>query len=149
MNVEVKILLGVIENRTNISYEDIQGPSRKREVIYARRIFCAMARKYLHMTHKNIAIAIGNRDHSSVIYHIKKHDDEIDIYVDYRNTYRDVYKSTEAIFVIKTEYSPEYIKYKLIDLLDKRNKLNEQILMYTKRIKELNKFSNATEEIQS
>jgi hypothetical protein len=52
-----------------LSWEDIQGKSRKREIVLLRHMYCYMCTKYrLLPTLVSIGKTIGNRDHTSVMH---------------------------------------------------------------------------------
>lgn len=66
-------ILKLIAEVTETNYNDIKSPTRRREVVDARRMFCVLARKTLYMPFASIAKFI-KRDHSSAIYYVKQHE---------------------------------------------------------------------------
>ena len=73
-NVEMVEILQKVCDVTGIMPHDIFTPTRKREVVIARQLFC-----YVTMTHYTFTwVAIGkflNRDHSTIIHSVKTYAD--------------------------------------------------------------------------
>ena len=48
--------------------KDIKSPWRKREIVWARQVFCYLCYKYLKCSLKDIGEFVGGRDHTTVIH---------------------------------------------------------------------------------
>lgn len=140
--IEVSILIDVLKSKTKVTLAVMKENCRMRYIVHARRIFCVIARNYLGMNLKTIAKWLNISSHASIIHNLKKHKDEIGLYAEYSNTYRDVFKGVEAVFIIKTEFNPVLIEKKIQKLTRRRNSLDNKIKMYSKRLKSLEKNIN-------
>ncbi len=67
--------LAIIANEFEISPEKILSKSRKAEVVKARKIFQFILRRHCKLTYEEIGRKT-NRDHSSVIYSVRKIDEK-------------------------------------------------------------------------
>src|SRR5690606_12688890 len=56
-----------------VTLEEITSKSRRFDIVMARCMICHFARKYTKMTLTEIGIALGGRDHSTVIYQIEQY----------------------------------------------------------------------------
>lgn len=77
-NKDLGDLMDIISKVTFVTKEDIIGRVRKREYVLPRALFCYVANVHLKKTKSEIARYI-NRDHTSVIYFIKRYQDFIEI----------------------------------------------------------------------
>ncbi len=136
MNTKVKILLGVITDKTGVTLKQMKQDIRKVHIVHARRIFCVIAREKWNMTFQEIGEII-NKDHATAIHAIKRHNNEIDMYEDYASAYREVYITIQTMLIVKTEFNVEYLN-SLIDELNKEIKVAElKIGSYKRRIAKL------------
>ena len=63
----------------NIPLDDINSSKRSSEIAYARQVAMYLCRELAKMQYKNIGIAFGNRDHSTVMHACDKIEKEIQI----------------------------------------------------------------------
>ena len=133
---EIEVLLSVIDGKLGITYEQMRSASRLREIVFARRVLCVIARRHWDMTYEVIGRLI-NKDHSSVIYYIKKHDHEYEKYPDYSRMYKTVFGEVQALFLAKTDFNPEFLALKIEQLTEQKRIINAQIDSYKNRIKNL------------
>lgn len=56
----------------NISEEDVDSPSRKAQIVYARHIIMYILKNHYDLSLKSIGSGIGNRDHTTVLHGIDK-----------------------------------------------------------------------------
>ena len=131
---EIDILLNIIEEKTGYTLNQLKSGNRKQELAYARRAFLAISRKLSGLSLKKIGKII-NRNHTTVIYSITQHNNEIDINEEYSKTYHSINKSLEILFVIEQGYNPEYMKKQMESLTIQRNLLNDRIKEYQQKIK--------------
>lgn len=134
---EVQILLKLIADKTGYTLADLQGPSRKRELIHVRRSFFAIARKLLKLSFEKIG-AIVNRNHATVLYALRKHNAEIDVYDDYSEVYKKLYDSLNVLYIARTDYNSDYMTKRRDILITQRNLLNDRIQEYQDKIEKLN-----------
>lgn len=66
--------------------EDITGISRRHKYVMARRAFCAFLSRSTHVTRQKLGEYI-NRDHSSVVHTLKKHNEWMVYYPQYSEKY--------------------------------------------------------------
>lgn len=136
MKLEVKILTEVIEKQLGVTYKQMMSARRLKEMVYSRAIFSVIARRYLDMTYHKIGELL-KRDHSSIIFYMKKHDNEYELYKDYRDMYKKIYASVEALFIINTEFNADYLKTKIKELQSEVSIINAMIAKYEERIKNM------------
>ena len=134
---EIEILLKLIAEKTEYSLEDLQGTSRKRELVHVRRAFFAIARKLLGLSFQKIGDVL-NKDHATVMHSLSIHNAEIDIYDDYSKTYHELHKHLEVLFVARTQYNKDYILKQIDILKTQRDLIDKRIEEYQNKIDELN-----------
>ncbi len=134
---EIQILLKLIAEKTGYSLEDLQGHSRKREIVHVRRAFFAIARKLLGLSFQKIG-DIVNRDHTTVLYALTRHNAEIDVYPDYSSIYHKLHKSLEVLFIARTAYNADYMQNQIDILITQRDLLNDRIEEYRDKIEKVN-----------
>ena len=84
-NVTKEEILEIISQECDVLLSDILTRSRKKEVVNARFIFCAVMKRHFTYSLKRIG-AIVHRDHTSVIHALTEFDNR------YKN--EDIFKST-------------------------------------------------------
>ena len=62
----------------NINEEDVDGLSRKAQIVYARHIIMYILRNHYDLSLKSIGSGIGNRDHTTVLHGIDKITDALE-----------------------------------------------------------------------
>jgi len=134
---EIQILLKLIAEKTEYSLDDLRGPSRKRELIHVRRAFFAIARKLLGLSFQKIGDVL-EKDHSTVMHSLSRHNAEIDVYDDYSKVYKKLYDSLSVLYLARTEYNVEYMESQIDILTTKRELLNDRIQEYEDKIDEIN-----------
>lgn len=134
---EIQILLKLIADKTGYTLADLQGPSRKRELVHIRRAFFAIARKLLGLSFQKIG-DIVNRDHTTVLYALTKHNAEIDVYDDYSAIYKKLYDSLNVLYLARTDYNIEYMTRQMDILITQRDLLNNRIQEYRDKIEKVN-----------
>ena len=70
-----KTVFNIIYLQTEISFEDLESQSRKREIVDVRKRAMVLFVIYLNYTYKNTGNLFGDRDHSTVIHAVNSHDD--------------------------------------------------------------------------
>lgn len=85
-------ILDVVSKECQVTIESILEKTRKQEVVQARHIFCAIARKYMKLSLKNIGQTIGGRDHTTIIHAIRTFEERIVIEEHYQNTVNKIYQ---------------------------------------------------------
>ena len=69
--MNLKNILSIVSNETNISISDIKSESKKGKLSDARKLYCVLAKEYTRESFNEIGKLI-NRDHSTVLYSEKK-----------------------------------------------------------------------------
>lgn len=70
--VEVKDILEKTADYFNISYEEITGTRRNKEIVLPRQIAMYFMRTELHLSFPIIASKLGGRDHTTIMHGVKK-----------------------------------------------------------------------------
>jgi chromosomal replication initiation ATPase DnaA len=70
-----RLIAEAIEKVTNVPISKLGHRSRKREVVYARHIYCFQMRDKTTWSLKEIGASIGGRDHTTVINSVKVYHD--------------------------------------------------------------------------
>ena len=109
----------------NIEPEDVVSRRRKRELVTARSICCVIFLKICRISYARLASFI-KRDHSSVCYYLKSHDDLYDVDVDYRSAY-------DKLFEIYKDGIPR----KRLSPLEFYIKQNQELKKEFEKLKEL------------
>lgn len=66
--ITIDDILEKVCNHFNVSLADVNGKSRKRDLVVARQVSMYLTQKYTKMPTNRIGKLIGNRDHSTVIH---------------------------------------------------------------------------------
>jgi chromosomal replication initiation ATPase DnaA len=75
----VALIYPILENHYGITPEQIKGGKRDAEIVYVRHLFCYWLRKYYNgVTAKDIGIEMGQADHTTVLYSVKKYQFRLD-----------------------------------------------------------------------
>lgn len=64
-------VLKIISENCNVKIEDVLSKTRKKDMVEARHIFCAIMRNQFGHSYTTIGQFIGHRDHTTVIHSIK------------------------------------------------------------------------------
>jgi len=86
----------LIEKKLNIT--DMVKPSREKEHVMARTIFSVIQVKMMRNTTTSVGRYL-NKDHSTIIFYLKKHADEYNLYMDYTEKLDEIIR----IFNLKTQ----------------------------------------------
>lgn len=79
MRTGVVEVMSAISDVFEVEIGDLSGPSRDRNIVTARHLFCYLMRKYTGHRLKRIGLFI-DRDHSTVIYGSKRMVELIELY---------------------------------------------------------------------
>ncbi len=61
-------IMDVVCNHYNVSIEDIKSSKRNKELVYPRQMIMYLCRSMTSATYKEIALLLGGRDHSTIMY---------------------------------------------------------------------------------
>lgn len=56
---------------SGIDVAAVRGPSLKRQIVIARRAYCALARELTAASYTRIAMTIGRTDHTTILHHCR------------------------------------------------------------------------------
>lgn len=76
-SVNIDLIVDVVSEMCNVSPQDINGKSRKKEFTQARQIAMYLISRHTQMPASRIGRLIGGRDHSTVIHSCKKVENEV------------------------------------------------------------------------
>lgn len=138
---EIQILLKLIEEKTGYTLDDLKSLNRKRELVLVRRAFFAIARKLLELSFKKIGDVIG-QDHTTVMYSLTKHNEEIDVFDEYTKVYHNIHGSLSILYVARTEYNEEYMLNQIDLLKTQKGLIDDRIKEYRNKIGKLNGGKN-------
>ena len=65
-------ILGVVARAMNLRPEDVLGGKRRPDLVLARQVSMYICRRKLGLSYPELGRAFGGKDHSTVIYAIKK-----------------------------------------------------------------------------
>jgi len=77
--LKIDAVIAVVCRYTGISVEQMNSPSRKREIVYARYMCMWFLRKYSKLTLKALGKIFGGRDHTTAIHAINSVQDWSDV----------------------------------------------------------------------
>lgn len=102
----------VISTKTGVSEKNIKSKSREKEFVFARHVFCYLAKKYTGHTLKAIGQYI-NRDHTSIIHAIQTMNNEMRFNVNVRSQITDI--EAELPFAVKgLKGNPMALAYEVV-----------------------------------
>ena len=85
-------------NEMDVTMDDLLSCKRDREIVDARKIFYFLCREDLYyFTHRVIGEYAGNRDHSTVVYGVKRAEELLQIDKQFRLSYNAVRQSARQI----------------------------------------------------
>lgn len=87
---ELKNLFKVIKHFTNYGMREIKSQSRVRSLVFARRIFCVIARGQFGMSYMELGTFIRH-NHATIIHNVNKHESDYEYYKEYRELYDKIY----------------------------------------------------------
>tara|TARA_R100000734_G_C3276509_1_gene71194 strand:+ start:78 stop:515 length:438 start_codon:yes stop_codon:yes gene_type:complete len=110
--------------RYELSWSTIEGKSRVRKVVDARRLYSGLLRNIFKLTYHDIAFIL-NKNHATIIHNIQQHDVFVKILKSYKKNYEDI----ERILMLDANFYVHEVKSveRKMDELSKR--LNELIEM--------------------
>ena len=76
--------------------DEIKERNRKPEICEVRNIIANYLRDNFKLSLKRIGLEIGNRDHSTVLNMLSNHQNDTDVYEDYRQKYKDYCEFIES-----------------------------------------------------
>lgn len=71
-NISFKNIIKIVSNNTGYSEEDLLSMNRGKEISLVRQVCMYLCRSKLNWSYPRIGMKFGQRDHSTVIYNIKK-----------------------------------------------------------------------------
>lgn len=112
--------------RYDLLWETIQGRSRVRKVVDARRLYSGILRDLFSLSYHKIG-KILNKNHATIIHNIQQHDFFVKSLKSYKKNYEDI----ESLLMIDSNYYIHEIKeverqmdslsQRLNDLIEKKN----------------------------
>ena len=116
MSEQLNEILDIVCTYHQVEVEEIRGPSRNRELVNARQMFCNLAKKLTRHTVSNIGKKI-NRDHSTVVYSHKIVDTllEHDKFLQY--DYETIFKIFPNLHKIKNMMKNKLKVYRTSDMV--------------------------------
>lgn len=81
-------VMAVVSRHFRVSTIDLKSQRRARQVAWGRHCYCLLARELTGLSYHRIAMSIGNRDHSTVIYGVEKARERLDMDTGYAELYR-------------------------------------------------------------
>ena len=120
--------------------------NRKRNNVYARAVFYALCRKYTNQSFENIGKVCGNRDHSTVIYAVRK-SDSFKLVPEYLKLYAQFEKVVDGLILLKSEKEIETYYNHLIEKIKFLEAENKKLLNKVYRLNKKEK-ARVTDPIQ-
>ena len=97
-DVEVDRISYFVAEYFRISIDDLLGPSKQKDIAFARKVAMYLAKKYTQCTLKTIGSLLGGRDHSTVIHAINNINELIKKEQDVKNTVDNISKEIAKKF---------------------------------------------------
>ena len=89
----IKQIIQIVSKEMNISTDDIKSSSRKRNHVIARCYIAGICdelrQKNIKITYKSIGNELGKRDHTTIMYNIQIHKQDLSNYL-YEKKYRQI-----------------------------------------------------------
>lgn len=93
-----KAIISVVAKHTGISEENIISKHRDKDIVVARILSAALIQKFnVQISLTDIGKALGNRDHSTIIYLLKKNEDFLSYNKEYINLFNNIKYDIELI----------------------------------------------------
>ena len=96
-DITVEEIIGAVCNHFNVTINDVNSRSRKREFVMARQVSMYLAQKYTKIPAIRIGKMVGGRDHSTVIHSCAQVERRLK--VDHK--FSDELQSIETLFSLK------------------------------------------------
>lgn len=78
----IERIFELVIKATGVDGDRVKGKSRLRKYVRPRQIFCWLAVKYTRVTLSEVSRFLGDRHHTSIMYHVNEINDKISIYDD-------------------------------------------------------------------
>jgi len=78
-----------ISERYNLAWSVIEGKSRIRKVVDARRLYSGLLRYVFKLTYNDIGYIL-KKNHATIIHNIQQHDIFVDILKSYKKNYKEI-----------------------------------------------------------
>lgn len=95
--LDLKDILEVVSTKTGHSSQDLVTMNRGKNISLARQICMYLCKQKLNWSYPKIGIRFGGRDHSTVIYSVKKIDKLKNINKDMNNMLKDLFQKIDKI----------------------------------------------------
>ncbi len=118
--------------RYNLEWSIIQGKSRTRKVVDARRLYCGILRNIFYLTYYEIG-DILNKTHATIIHNMTQHDIFVKILKSYKKNYEEIesFLMTDNNYyiheVIEVERKMNELSKRLSELIEKKNEYKLKI----------------------
>ena len=70
--IDIRKIQSIISNYFNISMSQLKSNNKKKSYSYPRHLAIYLSKKYTDLSHQEIGFFFGERNHSTVLYAIKK-----------------------------------------------------------------------------
>ena len=121
-----------ISERYNLAWSVIEGKSRIRKVVDARRLYSGLLRYVFKLTYHDIAYIL-KKNHATIIHNIQQHDIFVDILKSYKKNYKEIETSlfnddNYYIHEVKeVERKMDELSVRLTDLIKMKNEYKLKI----------------------
>lgn len=118
--------------RYGLEWSTIEGKSRVRKVVDARRLYCGLLRDIFHLTYQEMG-NILNKNHATIIHNIQQHDTFVRILKSYKKNYEEIERTLmlDDNYYIHEVQSVERqmneLSQRLNDLIEKKNEYKLKI----------------------
>ena len=113
-----------ISKRYDLPWSTIEGKSRVRKVVDARRLYSGLLRNIFKLTYHDIAFIL-KKNHATIIHNIQQHDVFVKILKSYKNNYEDI----ERILMLDANFYVHEVKSVERKMEELSQRLNELIEM--------------------
>ena len=90
-------IVDMLAARFGVDREDIEGPSRRKELVVVRDLVAYFLRRYAEMSYPAIGRLLGGRDHTTIIHSYKKIQNSLDEEKDFESKFAELVAKARAI----------------------------------------------------
>lgn len=131
MNLSIDILVEITCSKLSIEKHTLYAKTRKRESVIPRRIVMYLVYKHLNLSLSKIGSHLS-KDHSTVLYHCRKLEEDMSIYKDFKNIVESIESEWIGIPMDNPfKYSLKLIK-NLIEAIEGKSSLIEKVEVLSK-----------------
>ena len=100
LNPKIRAAFNAVEATLQVTEEQLKGPVQKANLVLGRKIFVVLLVEHGGMTYSEAGKCVS-RDHSTAIYHVKAHPNDLRTYNEYQVSYRQALQHYQMVMMKK------------------------------------------------